>query len=100
MPGLRAEFAFGLLEPEDAIALAAPDSLSELAALKEPTAAQKASLRLAFREQYAPPEIRKTFARVLELRQRREEMIEDFPPTWETWFPTPSPSPHVEICSP
>mgnify|MGYP003328505163 FL=1 len=69
------------LRPEEAIALAAPDSLSELAALKEPTAAQKASLSLAFREQHAPPEIRKTFARVLALRQRREEMIENFPTT-------------------
>ncbi len=69
------------LRPEEAIALAAPDSLSELAALKEPTAAQKASLRLAFREQHAPPKIRKAFARVLALRHSREEMIEDFPTT-------------------
>ena len=69
------------LRPEEAIALAAPDGLSELAALKKPTTAQKTALRLAFHEQFAPANIRKAFARVLELRQKHAAMIENFPTT-------------------
>ena len=70
-----------ILRPEEAIALAAPDGLSKLAALKNPTTSQKTNLHLAFLEQFAPTNIRKAYARMLELRQKRAAMIESFPTT-------------------
>jgi hypothetical protein len=69
------------LRPEEAIALAAPDGLSKLAAQKNPTPAQRTKLRLAFLEQFGPAKIRSAHARVLEVRKQRAAMIEGFPTT-------------------
>ncbi|MBL68288.1 MAG: hypothetical protein CMO74_07545 [Verrucomicrobiales bacterium] len=69
------------LYPHEAIALAAPDSLSKLASMEKQTAPQREALRLAFLEKIAPKKIRDFFATVRELREERAAMIEKFPTT-------------------
>jgi len=69
------------LYPREAVALAAPDSLSKLAAMEKRTATQREALRLAYLEKFAPKKIRAAFATVRELREERAAMIEKFPTT-------------------
>ena len=69
------------LHPREAIALAAPDRLSKLAATKKRSAAQREVMRLAFIEKYAAKKIRDAFAEVRLLREKRAAMIEKFPTT-------------------
>ena len=70
-----------VLTPTEAAVAAVPESLSDIAALApaERSAAQTDKLRLAFLDQYAPPEIREAGRQLVELQRQREELWASFP---------------------
>jgi mono/diheme cytochrome c family protein len=69
------------LEPDEAGWLATPQTVSEIAALlrEKRTPQQAGKLRACFLEQYAPEAIRQAHRDLVELRRRREAMVENFP---------------------
>ena len=70
-----------VLSRSKAAVVATAESLSEIAALDpgQRTVAQTDKIRLAFLEQYAPPEILKAVRQVAELERQREELWASFP---------------------
>ena len=71
----------GVLTPTEAAVAAVAESLGDIAALApaERSAAQTDKLRLAFLDQYAPPEIQAAGRRVADLQRQRDELWASFP---------------------
>ena len=71
----------GVLTPTEAAVAAVPESLSDIAALApaERSAAQTGKLRLAFLDQYAPPEVQEAGRQVADLQRQRDELWAGFP---------------------
>ena len=70
-----------VLAPDEAAVVATPESLSAIAALApgQRTPAQAEKLRLAFLDQYAPPEIRTAWQEMASLEREREALWTSFP---------------------
>ena len=70
----------GVLSLTEAVVTAVPESLSDIVALApaDRSAAQTDKLRLAFLDQYAPPEIRGAGRRVVEIQRQRDELWATF----------------------
>jgi hypothetical protein len=70
----------GVLSLTEAVVTAVPESLSDIVALApaDRSAAQTDKLRLAFLDQYAPPEIRGAGRRVVEIQRQRDELWASF----------------------
>ncbi len=71
------------LTPDEAAALAPPETVRQIAALprERRTPEQAAKLRACFLERYAPEAIRQPYREVLALRRRRAALVESFPTT-------------------
>jgi hypothetical protein len=69
------------LEPDEAAWLATPQTISEIAALprEKRTPRQAGKLRACFLEQHAPEAIRQAHRNLVDLRRRREALVESFP---------------------
>ena len=70
----------GVLSLTEAVVAAVPESLSDIVALAtaDRSSAQTDKLRLAFLDQYAPPEIRGAGRRVVEIQRQRDERWASF----------------------
>jgi len=68
------------LTPEEAAALAPPDTISDIAALARAkrTPEQAGKLRACFLDQHAPEAIRQAYRELLDLRRRRAALVERF----------------------
>jgi hypothetical protein len=66
---------------DEAVILATPDSLADILpiTLEHRTPAQRLKLRFAFREHFAPEEIRAAYRDLIELRRQRDTFVERLP---------------------